>query len=75
MQKFLYLLDLSLNKDTQIKSIRVGLIVGSLLNIINNGDDIFSGVNINLLKIGLTFLTPYCVSVYTAVSIEAGKQC
>ena len=73
MQNLHYLLGLAFNKDTQIKSIRVGLIVGSLLNVINNGDDIFSGVNIDLLKVGLTFLTPYCVSIYTVVPIKTGK--
>ena len=74
IRKFLYLLGLSLNKKTQLKSIRVGLAVGLLLNIINNGNDFLGGMNIEYLKIGLTFLTPYCVSIYSLVSVHANKQ-
>jgi hypothetical protein len=70
IRKFLFLLDLLLNKKIQLKSIRVGLVVGFLLNIINNGDDFLSEMNIEYLKIGLTFLTPYCVSIYSLVSTK-----
>ncbi len=73
IRKFLYLLDLSLNKKIQSKSIRVGLIVGLLLNIINNGGDFLGGINIEYLKVGLTFLTPYCVSIYSLVSDNTNK--
>ncbi|MFK5949903.1 MAG: hypothetical protein QM500_14160 [Methylococcales bacterium] len=68
IRKFINLLDLSLNKQTQLKSIRVGLVVGLLLNIINYGDDFLGEMKIEYLKIGLTFLTPYCVSIYSLVS-------
>ena len=61
------------NKKTQLKSIRVGLVVGLLLNIINNGDDFLDEMNIEYLKIGLTFLTPYCVSIFSLVSAHAYK--
>jgi len=74
IRKFLNFLVLSLNKKIQLKSIRVGFVVGMLLNIINNGDDFLGEMNIEYLKIGLTFLTPYCVSIYSLVSAHANKQ-
>ena len=71
--KIIRILNLSLNKKTQLKSIRVGLVVGLLLNIINYGDGFLGEMNIEYLKIGLTFLTPYCVSIYSLVSAHANK--
>lgn len=73
MQKLLYLLDLSLNKKIQLKSIRVGIIVGTLLNTINHGDEFLGEMNIDFLKIGLTFLIPYFVSLYSQVSTYVYK--
>jgi hypothetical protein len=73
MQNLFYLLELSFNKKTQLKSIRIGLMVGFLLNIINHGDEIVGEMNIDFLKISLTFLTPYCVSLYSLVSTQANK--
>lgn len=74
IQKCINLLQLSVNKKIQFKSIRVGLAVGLLLNIINNSDGFLGGMNIEYLKIGLTFLTPYFVSIYSLVSAHANKK-
>lgn len=46
----------------------VAVVVGSLLNIINQGDAIFGDGPINFLKAGLTFCVPFCVSMYGAWS-------
>lgn len=62
------------NKDTQRRPIHVGLIVGFILNLINHGDEFFGGMNVELPKVWLTFLTPYCVSIYSLVSIKASKR-
>jgi len=42
--------------------------VGTVLNLINQGDAIFTGGRINWLKVALTYVVPYCVSTYGAVS-------
>lgn len=46
----------------------VALIVGTILNLINQGDALFGERRLDLTKIILTFAVPYCVATYGAVS-------
>ena len=41
---------------------------GTILNLINQGDTLLGAGSINWLKIALTYIVPYCVSTYGAVS-------
>lgn len=50
------------------RSLAVSLIVGTLLNLINQGDVLFGTTDLNFLKLALTYAVPYCVSTYGAVS-------
>ncbi len=50
------------------RSLTVALIVGTILNLINQGDALLGEEPINLAKIVLTFSVPYCVATYGAVS-------
>jgi hypothetical protein len=50
------------------RSFVVAVIVGAILNLINQGDALLSGGPLNLTKIILTFVVPYCVATYGAVS-------
>lgn len=51
------------------RSARVALVVGAVLNLINQGDAMLAGpATINWFKLVLTFVVPYLVSTYGAVS-------
>jgi hypothetical protein len=50
------------------RSLFVALIVGTILNLINQGDAMLAGMPLDLAKLLLTYLVPYCVSTYGAVS-------
>lgn len=52
------------------RSLRVALVVGTLLVLINHGDRIAAGTasGPDWLKMGLTYLVPYCVSTWASVS-------
>ncbi len=50
------------------RSFVVALIVGTILNLINQGDALLSGAELDFTKIILTFAVPYCVATYGAVS-------
>lgn len=50
------------------RSLAVAVVVGTILNLINQGDALWGGVPINWTKMLLTFAVPYCVSTYGAVS-------
>jgi len=46
----------------------VALVVGSLLNVINQGDALWSEVPVDWLKLALTFCVPFFVSLYGSYS-------
>jgi hypothetical protein len=50
------------------RSLVVALIVGTVLNLINQGEALLGEGHVNLAKIILTFVVPYCVATYGAVS-------
>lgn len=50
------------------RSLIVALVVGLVLNLINQGDTLFGEGRLNLAKAILTFAVPYCVATYGAVS-------
>lgn len=52
----------------QRRSLLVALIVGTILNLINQGDVLLQGGTINWTKLTLTFVVPYCVATYGALS-------
>ncbi|MEM7078055.1 MAG: nitrate/nitrite transporter NrtS [Pseudomonadota bacterium] len=57
-------------RDVQLRALRISLIVGTLLGIINHGNAVLTGsfALTNLIQILLTYLVPYCVSVFSSVS-------
>jgi hypothetical protein len=63
-----------MNKKNIQRALVIAIVVGSMLNIINSYD-IFMDANFstkNTIKIMLTYLTPFCVSLYS--SARAAKQ-
>jgi len=48
----------------------MGVVVGTLLTAINQGDFILAGQSPDLAKVGLTYLVPYCVATYGAVTAK-----
>lgn len=52
---------------TRLQAVRVMLVVGPILTVINQGDALLGSAEVNWLKVALTFLVPYCVSTYATV--------
>lgn len=50
------------------RSIIVAIIVGTILNLINQVDVLMGSTAFNLLKCLLTYLVPFCVSTYGSVT-------
>lgn len=53
-----------------IRSLYVTFIVGTVLNVINQGDVLLAAGSISWFKVALTYVVPYCVSTYGAVSFR-----
>ncbi len=66
---------LVIEKESLTRALRVAILVGIILNIINNPGILtltFSGLNI--YKVLLTFLVPFCVSLYSSI-LANRKKC
>jgi spore maturation protein SpmB len=63
-----------MNKKNITTALLVAVIVGTVLNIINSYDVFVDGAFTakNVIRIMLTYITPFCVSLYS--SIKATKQ-
>ena len=46
------------------------IVVGTILNLINQGDALFGGMALDWLKVALTYIVPYCVATYGAVAFR-----
>lgn len=69
MNKILHWFSLAVEIKTLKRSIKVAVIVGTILMLINHGDIILYGdIEVHhMLKIILTYLVPYLVSTYSSV--------
>ena len=56
------------------RSFIVALIVGAILNLINQGEALFGGGQVNFTKLILTFAVPYFVATYGAVSFRLNSN-
>jgi hypothetical protein len=55
-------------------ALRTSVIVGSLLNLINQGDALFGHAQLDAFKLALTYCVPYCVATYSATSITLKRR-
>lgn len=51
-------------------SLRIALVVGSILNLVNQGSAILAGTGISWIHVSLNYLVPYCVASYSAAKHE-----
>ena len=50
------------------RSLTVAVVVGTALNLINQGDALWAGAGVMWGKVALTYAVPYCVTTYGAVT-------
>jgi type IV secretory pathway TrbD component len=54
-------------------ALKVSLVVGTLLNVINNGEQLWAGHGLSIWRVALNFVVPFCVSSYSAARNEAQR--
>ena len=54
-------------KTVVVRALKVALIVGTILNLINQGDALFGPNELELVKASLTYCVPFCVSLHGAI--------
>ncbi|WP_066984259.1 nitrate/nitrite transporter NrtS [Methylomonas lenta] len=69
-------LKIALQTNILTRALKVALVVGSILMLINHGDVILSnGLSIKeFIKITLTYLVPYCVSTYSSTEAVCASE-
>ena len=65
---------ISFRRRIVVDSIKVMLVVGTILNAINQGNDIIQGYDIKWLKVSLTYAVLYLVSTYASVKTALAVQ-
>lgn len=72
----LEIIKIALQKDVVVSSFKVAIVVGVILNLINQFQPIVSlhFNEINYFKLILTFCVPYLVSTYASVVTSLRKQ-
>jgi len=60
-------LQIALSPDIVKRSLMVSVVVGTILNIINQGDALMGEQSLQIGKCILTFIVPYCVATYGSV--------
>ena len=63
----------SLSDGVPFRSGCVAIMIGTILNLINQGDAILEGTSLNWIKIILTYFVPYAVCTYGAVSYRMSR--
>lgn len=58
---------------TPKKAFLTALVIGTVLTMINHGDQILAGQMPPLIKVGLTYCVPYCVTTWGAVTGKMTK--
>ena len=72
----------ALDRVCVLRSLKVSLVVGTILGTINHFDAVFYGpfTRTNILQIMLTYFVPFCVSTYGSamqarhIEVQAGKR-
>jgi hypothetical protein len=64
----------SLSDGVPFRSGCAAIVVGTILNLINQGDAILEAASLNWIKIVLTYFVPYAVSTYGAVSYRMSRR-
>jgi hypothetical protein len=74
MQMLRRVIHYSLPDGVPFRSGCAAIVVGTILNLINQGDAILEAASLNWIKIVLTYFVPYAVSTYGAVSYRMSRQ-
>jgi len=58
----------SLPVGVMSRSLKIALIVGTILNVINQPGVFFGDAKLDIVKAILTYIVPFCVSMYGAIT-------
>lgn len=60
--------DIIKRRDIQKRALIIAVVVGTILNCINQAPEVMDGAPLQVTKALLTYMVPYSVSLYSAVA-------
>lgn len=55
-------------------SLKIALVIGTVLNLINQGEGLLHGGDISCFHLLMNYLVPYCVASYSAARNELDRR-
>lgn len=68
------LLNAAIDSRIALTALKVAIVVGIFLNIINQGPRLIEGDGVNWAQVILNFFVPYCVASYSGAKNELGNH-
>ena len=65
---------LAFSRRIALNAVKVALVIGSILNAINQGAAILAWHDIHWGHVALNYITPYCVATWSAVKNELDRR-
>lgn len=69
------ILKLTFCRRTAYNALPLAMVVGTILNLINQGERVLAGTGVSWPHVFLNYLVPYCVASYAAARNESQKGC
>jgi hypothetical protein len=64
----------ALSRPIVSNSVRVALVVGTVLNAVNQGSTILAGGPVSWTHLLLNYLVPYCVASYSGATVQLQRE-
>lgn len=68
------LFQVACSRRIAINALRIALVVGTVLNLVNQGGAIMAGARASWIHLLLNYAVPYCVASYSAARNELTKR-
>lgn len=63
-----------LSHDLVWRALKISFVVGSILNLINQGEVLWGAVELSIAHVLLNYLVPFAVSLFSAMQARAQSQ-
>lgn len=63
-----------LSRDLVWRAVKISLIVGSILNLINQGEVLWATAELSIVHVLLNYLVPFAVSIFSAMQARAQSR-
>ncbi len=68
------LLNTAVDSRIAMTAVKVAIVVGTILNVINQSEHVINGYGVNWVQFVLNYVVPYCVASYGGARNELRKR-